>query len=309
MRLHIMRIKRQEADVLVCLSCIKIEIVSHQNTCLVCAFIMKTQRGFWWLHLQYLCQAGIFSIFFPPLLLTREFGERCFLVITFLEQSVFALRKKCCEYNKSGFLLGLWQFRQEGQKVELRRAWNSRWWISCLANLEQSQRDLVWCRGPCGHTIQDKSSGLISVHMTPSPCALFPSFSQPLLSSLTLKRSCPKYEPPESNAYLYLPKQFLSVCWNPAFITTSGHTSWPRVGPGRLFSTYSGLLLLWSSAGWVQLLEGSAFCQSDHEIGQRWASHTGNLIPIFPLLYHPRAPFNIAATSLNNHQCLLIGRP
>ena len=46
MSLHIMRIRRQEADVLVCLSCIKIEIVSHQNTCLVCVFIIKTQRGF-----------------------------------------------------------------------------------------------------------------------------------------------------------------------------------------------------------------------------------------------------------------------
>ena len=48
-----------------------------------------------------------FFLFFFPLLLTREFGGRCFLVITFLEESVFALRKKCCEYNKSGFLLGL----------------------------------------------------------------------------------------------------------------------------------------------------------------------------------------------------------
>lgn len=46
MRLDIMRIKRQEADVLVCLSYIKIEIVSQQNTCLVSLFIIKTQRGF-----------------------------------------------------------------------------------------------------------------------------------------------------------------------------------------------------------------------------------------------------------------------
>lgn len=89
-------------------------------------------------------------------------------------------------------------------------------------------------------------------------------------------------------------------------ITTSGHTRWPQVGPGRLSSMFSGLLSSQSSAGWVQLLEGSALCQSDHEIGQSWASHTGRLTPIFPLLYHPRAPFNIAATSLNNHQCLLI---
>lgn len=91
MRQDIIRIKRQEADGSFCLSCIKIEIVSHQNTCLVCILIIKTQRGFQWLHLQYLCQAGIFffflSIFFP-LLLTREFGENVLLVITFLEQSV-----------------------------------------------------------------------------------------------------------------------------------------------------------------------------------------------------------------------------
>lgn len=63
MRLDITRIKRQEADVLVCLSYIKIEIVSHQKTCLVSLFIIKTQRGFRWLHLQCLCQAGIFSCF------------------------------------------------------------------------------------------------------------------------------------------------------------------------------------------------------------------------------------------------------
>lgn len=73
-----------------------------------------------------------------------------------------ALRKKCCEYNKSGFLLGLWQFRQEGQKAKLHQAWNSRWWISWLENLERSQRGWVWYGGPSGHTVADKSSGLIS---------------------------------------------------------------------------------------------------------------------------------------------------
>lgn len=89
MRQDIIRIKRREADGSVCLSCIKIEIVSHQNTCLVCTLIIKTQRGFQWLHLQYLCQAGIFFfLFFSPLLLIREFGEKVLLVITFLEQSV-----------------------------------------------------------------------------------------------------------------------------------------------------------------------------------------------------------------------------
>lgn len=64
MRQHVMSIKRQEADILLCLSCIKIEIDSYQNICLVCVFIIKTQREFRWLHLQWLGQAGIFS-FFP----------------------------------------------------------------------------------------------------------------------------------------------------------------------------------------------------------------------------------------------------
>lgn len=55
----------------------------------MCVFIIKTQRRFQWLHLQYLCQADIFSLyFFSPLLLTKEFGEKVLLVITFLEQPV-----------------------------------------------------------------------------------------------------------------------------------------------------------------------------------------------------------------------------
>lgn len=96
MRQDIIRIKRREADGSVCLSCIKIEIVSHQNTCLVCTLIIKTQRGFQWLHLQYLCQAGIFfflSIFFPSSIDKRVWWEGAFSHYFSWAVSI-ALRKK-----------------------------------------------------------------------------------------------------------------------------------------------------------------------------------------------------------------------
>lgn len=90
-----MRIKRQEADVLVCLSYIKIEIVPHQNTCLVYVFIIKPQREFRWLHLQYLCQAGIFScfLFFPSSIDKRVWGEGTFQSLLFLS-SQYCPRKE-----------------------------------------------------------------------------------------------------------------------------------------------------------------------------------------------------------------------
>lgn len=76
MRQDVMRIKRQKADGPVCLSCMKIEAVSHQNTCLVCALIIKTQRGSnGSIYNTYAKQVFFLSIF-SPLLLTREFGEK-----------------------------------------------------------------------------------------------------------------------------------------------------------------------------------------------------------------------------------------
>lgn len=90
-----MRIKRQEADALVCLSCVKREIVPHQHTCLMCVFIIETQRGFQWLHLQYLRWADIFScfLFFSSSIDKRVWGEGAFQSLLF-SSSRHCLRKE-----------------------------------------------------------------------------------------------------------------------------------------------------------------------------------------------------------------------
>lgn len=79
MRQDVMRIKRQKADGPVCLFCMKIEVVSHQNTCLVCALIIKTQRGSnGSIYNTYAKQVFFLSIFSPSSIDKRVWGEGAF---------------------------------------------------------------------------------------------------------------------------------------------------------------------------------------------------------------------------------------
>lgn len=116
----IRKIKGKEFYALLCLSYTKIEIIFHRNTCLGYLFIIKSQREFWWMHFKCWAQVGFIYFFlfshFSLGLLTTEFQDKLLFSHYFSWAAMIALRKTFCEYNKSGFTLGLWQFRQGDRK-------------------------------------------------------------------------------------------------------------------------------------------------------------------------------------------------
>lgn len=143
-----------------------------------------------------------------------------------------------------------WKLRTKSERLSV--IWGSKWAHRCRQifrpHFISYKAFSTCCIPPCNNFL------LVSWHFIQFP-------------DLDLKHCCLKYMPLELNPYLSLPKQFLSVFWNPAFLATSGNTTWPWVGLGWLSSMLLVLLPSWPTAGWVQLLEDFSVYQPGQAVG------------------------------------------